>query len=278
MPDSPLSSPRRRPASTPSNMRWWLELYNKACSLELVRLSYPQVRKMLRADDIPNELDFGDQLPQIQGTAPRGFQLLLSSLTELCNQAAIPNESVRMLFSGAGRDLKPVLYVAIKLKPSKVDPDSSVTLQSAGVLTVCQFTEEEGLATMGVAGVLEAQQLDPERCLLVDVVCSAAKSRSGRSLLAQLIVDLQRKRTRPVESLATIAVSESGRRLFESFGFQKATHEGDTVMFCRLSDITLETFTDSALLIGDGGTVLDMCFQPGLSEKTKHKMYKRGCL
>ena len=51
------------------------------------------------------------------------------------------------------------------------------------------------LATTGVGAILRRASVDPDDCSLVDVVCSAKGSGVGRALLAQLLIDMKRRRS-----------------------------------------------------------------------------------
>ena len=115
------------------------------------------------------------------------------------------------------------------------------------------------LATKGLAKVLrERAKLDPDRCILVDMVCSAEGTGAGRALLGQLIVDAKRKRRRSPEALVFVAVSDTGSKLLASFGFEHLEIDDDTIMYRRLDQLHLETFTDSALTFRGSDRTLDM--------------------
>ena len=111
----------------------------------------------------------------------------------------------------------------------------------------------------------------------VDIVCSTAKSRAGRALLAQLLVDLKRSRCKhPKRAVVTVAVSSEGRDLFRSFGFSELKFKGSHLMFVELDDVTLETLTE-ALKFEGSDQYLGVCFRHGLTKPSSDKVYPTGC-
>lgn len=204
-------------------MEWWLSMYTTACSISIQKLPYVRVRQLVKLDKLTEPMEEGEGFTLFQRKAPVQMQQLMGSMTGLCRDAAIANESLRILFSAGGKSLNPVLYAATKLQPRSKDPSSVVKIKYAGVLTSCDFVEEDALSTVGaterLAKYLDDDVLDSATAF-VDIVCSVAKSRVGRALLAQLLIDLKKSHSmHRKRAVATVAVSAEGRDLFRSFGF-----------------------------------------------------------
>ena len=135
-----------------------------------------------------------------------------------------------------------MFYAAIKLKLKSDDPSSEVCMEYAGVLTCCEFAEEEALSTVGAIARL-TKHIDEDTLenatAFADIVCSVAKSRAGRSLLAQFLIDLKKSRcVIRKEAVVTVAVIKDGRELFKSFVFREVTFKGNYLMYVYLEDVT----------------------------------------
>ena len=200
-------------------------MYNIACSVAIQKLPYTRVRQLVAMDKVKDPMEEGESFTHFHNKAPPQMQQLIDSMTGLCCDAAIANESLRVLFSSQGRHLEPTLYAATKLHPKSKDPFSAVSMAYAGVLVCCDYTEEGALSTVGATARLE-KHIDSDvledSTAFVDIVCSVAKSRTGRALLAQLLVDLKKsRRVNRKHVVVTVAVSQDGRDLFRSFGFDE---------------------------------------------------------
>mgnify|MGYP006219057419 CR=1 FL=1 len=255
-------------------------MYNTACSVAIQKLPYARVRQLVELDGIKEPLDEGDEFTHFHPKAPVQMQELLGSMTGLCRGAALANESVRVLFSAQGKSLNPMMYAATKLKPRSGDPESTVKMAFAGVLTCCDYVQEDALSTMGATERLQ-QHVDRDvldnNTAFVDIVCSTARSRVGRALLAQLLVDLKRSRCRnPKQVVITVAVSTEGRDLFRSFNFSELKFKGSHLMCVHLEDITFETLTQ-ALRFEGSDQYMGVCFRHGLTKATSDRVYATGC-
>ena len=137
------------------------------------------------------------------------------------------------------------------------------------------------MATLGATSRLEKHlpnNVLSHRTAFVDVVCSTAGSRSGRALLAQLLIDLKRSRGKNRKrAVVTLAVSDAGRDLFRSFGFSQIKFKGNHLMFALLNDITFETLTH-ALRFEGSDQYMGVCFRHGLTKPSEDKVYPTGCL
>lgn len=267
-------------ANSAKHMQWWLSMYTTACSIAIQKLPYARVRQLVELDGLKEPLEEGEGFTHFHPSAPTEMQQLLGSMTGLCRGAALANESLRVLFSAQGRSLNPVMYAATKLKPQSKDPDGVVKMAYAGVLTCCDYEEEDALSTVGTAARLGPHLGDDvlqTSTAFVDIVCSTAKSRVGRGLLAQLLVDLKRSRSRnPKQAVVTVAVSKEGRDLFRSFDFSELKFKGHYLMFAHLEDITFETLT-RALRFEGSEEYMRVCFRHGLTKSTSEKVYPTGC-
>ena len=125
-------------------------MYNTACSIAVQIMPYARVRQLVKLDIITKPMEEGDSFTVFQRKAPLQMQQLMGSMTDICLDAAIANESLRVLFSFQGRHLKPMLYAATKLKPKSDDPSSEVHIVYAGVLRCCDFAEEGALSTVAL--------------------------------------------------------------------------------------------------------------------------------
>ena len=107
-------------------------MYNTACNIVVQTMPFARVRQLVMLDIITKPMEEGDSFTVFQRKAPLQMQQLMGSMTDICRDAAIANKSVRVLFSFQGRHLKPMLYVATKLKPKSDDPSSEVRMEYAG--------------------------------------------------------------------------------------------------------------------------------------------------
>ena len=275
-------SPRHRQLEHDAKqMQWWLSMYNTACGVSIQKLPYTRVRQLINVDRVKEPMEEGEPFTHFQRGATSQMQQLMGSMTGLCRSAALANESARVLFSSAGKELNPALYAATKLRPQSGDPESVVKMSFAGVLTTCDYAEEDALSTNGATSRLEKHlpnSVLSNRTAFVDVVCGTAKSRAGRALLAQLLIDLKRSRSRNKKrAVVTVAVSEEGRALFRSFGFSEIKFKGNHLMHVMLNDVTFETLTH-ALRFEGSDQYMGVCFRHGLTNPSKDKVYPTGCL
>ena len=133
-------------AQSTKYMLWWLRMYSTACSIAVQIMPYARVRQLVMLEIITKPMEAGDSFTVFQRTAPLQMQQLMGSMTDICRDAAIANESVRVLFSFQGRHLKPMLYVATKLKPTSHDSSSEVRMDwgqalRLGILSLDQIVD-----------------------------------------------------------------------------------------------------------------------------------------
>ena len=265
--------------NTNRNIQLWVSLYHKAAQLEIQAFDYAMMRRYLRdVDQYQEPLELDDVMPGIPHDNASVVQSMLASLSNVCHSGIIGAESVRVLFRKEGRSLHPFMYVAHKLNVRSDNADDPIHIVGCGMLTACDFVEDDALGTRGTARVLEEKGIDLEEALLVDIVCSKEGSRSGRALLAHLLLRLKRQRGEQRKSaVVTVTVTNEGRRLFESFGFSSRKRGDGRLMYAKLSDIRFQHFVDSLLFEGSKQYLEDICFRPGLTSPTKNKKYTNGC-
>ena len=271
----------RDPAlSTKKHLQTWLNLYTTATGLELQVLTYAQVRRLVAVDSMPDELDDGDAL-RLKANQPMAMLQVMGSLTSICGTHARANESIRILFSKETRHLKARIFLATQLyalgqAPPRTDPRAQES--AAGCLVVCDFDEGDALGTVGVRRKLATSDLDPDRCVVVDVVCAKKKTRSGRALLGTLILELlkQRASTRP-QGILAIAVSKEGRNLFQSFGFNEVKFRGDFLMSLNLADLSFQHYTEALKFHNSRKYLHEVCWRSGSSTPTRHRAFDNGC-
>ena len=80
-------------------MLWWLRMYNTACSIAVQIMPYARFRQLVKLDIITKPMEEGESFTVFQRKAPLQMQQLMGSMTDICRDAAIANESVRVLFS-----------------------------------------------------------------------------------------------------------------------------------------------------------------------------------
>ena len=107
-------------------------MYHTACSIVVPIMPDARVRQLVKLDILTKPMEEGESFTVFQQKAPLQMPQLMGSMTDICLDAAIANESLRVLFSFQGRRLKPMLYAATKLKPKSDDPSSEVRMEYAG--------------------------------------------------------------------------------------------------------------------------------------------------
>ena len=272
---SPLA---RDPAlNTKKHLQVWLNMYTKATGLEIQMLKYADVRRLVAIDKMEDALDDGDEL-DFKSNQPMVMQQVFESLLDICESHALANESIRVLFSAETRQLKAKLLLAFKLYPLGHAEDGNV---ASGMLTYCDFDEGEAISTVGVRRKMATLTcgLDPDQCVVVDVVCSSKGSGSGRALLGTLLLELlkQRVSNRP-DGVIAIAVSNHGHDLFLDFGFRAVKFKGDHLMYLDLRQISFEKFTNALRFHQSEKLLNDICWRRGISAPTRNKSYANGCL
>jgi len=181
----------------------------------------------------------------------------MTGMPSICGTHARANESIRILFSKETRHLKARIFLATQLyalgqAPPRTDPRAQES--AAGCLVVCDFDEGDALGTVGVRRKLATSDLDPDRCVVVDVVCAKKKTRSGRALLGTLILELlkQRASTRP-QGILAIAVSKEGRNL------------------------SFQHYTEALKFHNSRKYLHEVCWRSGSSTPTRHRAFDNGC-
>ena len=114
------------------------------------------------------------------------------------------------------------------------------------------------------------------RALLVDVICSA-RGGTGRALLGRLLQKMIAKRGRErKELLVAVVVSETGARLFRSFGARECKFRGDLLMWIPVSEVSVETI-EEGLPFGNSKDLNALCIRNGLTRDSHGKAFANGC-
>ena len=257
------------------------ELFLKAAGLHVQVWDFRTVRRSLKLDGT-EPMDSGDNLTgMLRDSSPGAVHDVVDSLSTLCRGNIIGSESIRVLFREEARVLNPKLMIAHRLgAPKRSSSRSSTTV--VGMLTVCNFVQEEALATQGVRAALRRhrREVNLDDTLLIDVVCARDQSAAGRALLGQLLSDMLhlRRGARARKSvLSAVAVSASGVRLLSHFGFESINlPSGHQFMWLNLKDVDASVI-ESALAFENQDRILSLCLRQGLTQGSRGNCYLNGC-
>ena len=247
----------------------FLQMYARLASVTLGTLvnqySYYDIRRLIavRGDDVAAKGD--DPLASQVVDGVRALPRAGGKEVEL-----EPSASLAALFQehDLARALRPKLYVGFDLRNEAV---------VCGMLTACSFERDSALST---------QRFTQEYCqrhrlprldaayLLIDVVASA-KPGTGALLLLNALVHAHRAKK---SGVASIAVTQGGRWLFESFGFHTghSWKEGGAtrhLAHARLADVHLGAI--HARLRVNQSLVEDTCLRNGLTARTSDRLIGR---
>ena len=260
-------------------------LFLKAAGIHVQTLDYRAVRRYLRLDGAEEPFEVDDSLGEwMRPDSPALIQGMLQGLNSLCRGGIMAHESVRVLFRSVARDLNPRLLIAHHLgAPSRRGAAGASHSGTAvcGALTVCNFVQDEALHTNGVEQALRrrGEQVDLDRALLIDIVCSKDQSGAGRALLGQLLCHMLRAprgRSRR-DVLCAVAVSASGLRLLTSFGFQSIKLRGsEHFVWLKIDEASADTVRQALAFEGQA-SLMGMCVRPGLTRASQSNMYLNGC-
>jgi hypothetical protein len=185
-------------------------------------LTFADVNRLVKiTDDDPPEIESRNTEPN-----DRLASLLISSLDLLTVDGVSPVGSVTFLFHPEGKKDNPNLFLAYGLNNGKKNPSI------CGALTLCEWQpDKKELSTNGIIidrkerlsiqeYLMQTYQLrlQKENTLFIDIVVS--KCRGTGSLLV-LSAYLKMMRSRKYNSLAAMAVTAEGNRLFEGLGFTR---------------------------------------------------------
>ena len=247
-------------------------LYLKLASTQLGTLvvthSYHAMRRLIEVD--------GDDVAA-RGDDPLGARLVagikaLPSKERSANnrdQDVEPSASLAALFQdhAIARSLRPRLYVGLDLSG-----DGGV----CAMMTTCEFTKDRALSTTRLTQQYCAQHGLPRldtTWVLVDVVASAKQGSAGLLLLQTIVAAARAKRT----GIVSIAVTNGGRNLFQTFGFQvhgfREKGSMRYVAHARLSDITLAD-VHKRLRVHQS-LLTDTCVRSGLTGRSARNLIGR---
>ena len=158
-------------------------------------------------------------------------------------------------------------------------------LSLAGAMTVCDFTEDDALSTVGARAALVKAGALPDgvdleaQARFIDVVCTKPKSRAGRALVASLLIDLVKYRGRSRKKfVVSVAVSRGGYDLLHAFGFTAVKFGSSDVnlMILDLQDVRMPLIT-TVLRFEGSNQILPRCYRHGRTKPSRHKVYSMGC-
>ena len=269
-----------REMSTSARIKFLCDLYEKSIQVQIQHLPFNVARRYLALDrghDAP--LAMGAPTPGVKASAPPEMQAALRSLGGMCTEDVIAQESVRVLFRKEARDLNPALLIAHPVSAPSRGGKGGRGEASCGVCITCDFVEEAALSTKGARKILERRHVAGlGRALLVDVICSA-RGGTGRALLGRLLQKMIAKRGRERKELlklVAVVVSETGARLFRSFGARECKFRGDLLMWIPISEVSVETI-EEGLPFGNSKDLNALCIRNGLTRDSHGKAFANGC-
>jgi hypothetical protein len=168
------------------------------------------------------------------------------------------------------RDLKPRLWLAWDLSN---DPNIQ------GMLTACEWSRDQSLGTERFTSKFcddhSIPRLSANNCLFIDVV-SSSRSKYGVGALLLLSAYLLVCRSKKYEFLATIAVTEQGRKLTEQIGMHAYSYrEGGgkrSFSWCKANELTA---SDISRRLRVPSEIESVCFRDGYSHRTHHQKFSR---
>lgn len=265
-------------------LQLYSELFLKAAQLHVQQLKYTAVRRYLKLDSAEQPLRANQSLVSLLRPSATGpIRDALGSISALCSGDVKAHESVRVLFRRVARDLKPRLLLAYRLgAPHKPNDAASQGSALVGMLTVCDFTEEEALCTDGVEAALmrNRKRVDLSNALLIDVVCAKRHSGAGRGLLGELLprqLKMRRGSKDRRDVICAVAATRAGLHLFDAFGFESIKIPGgDHFCWLSLDDLDPDKIA-SALIYENTKVIQGLCIREGLTKATRGRRYLNGC-
>ena len=232
-------------------------------------LSYHDVRRLVEIDDeevTPKE-DSEDDLSEAMVAAAESLAYTERSGS---NEVSVePLQSLALLFdTGEAKGLKARLMLAMNSRDS---------LDISAILVCCDFAREDGLGTSRFTTAYCDRHRLPRlnsSTLLIDVVASAAKPGGAGALLVLSAYNMA-QRSRKYERVASLAVTERGRKLFRDLGFEEhAFREGgsQSLFWIDTGDLRAQEVSERLRLDGE---VKGRCFRAGASPRTADKRYAR---
>ena len=237
-------------------------------------MSFHAVRRMIEVDEEDETVTATDNDPlseMIVHAARRMAHTERSGSTEVDIE---PVASLSALFdanSSTAKSYKPRLYIAIDLRGK----DATI----CGLCSTCEWTRDESLGTdrftQHELRRLQLPRLD-RSWLLIDVITS---SKRGAGALLALQVYLLSCRSRMYNGVAAIAVSRSGRRLFEALGFETVSfREGGmnkAVCYAHKHSLSLRRIQRRLSFPGDQTLLQSMCYREGITPRSSGNIYSR---
>ena len=184
-----------------------------------------------------------------------------------------PTASLAALFDSTpeARELKPRLWLAWDVQDEP---------QIVGILTACAWTRDDSLGTTRFTGDLCSQHRIPRftstNTLFVDVVSSRRGAPHGVGALCLLSAYGLVSRSRSLEYLCTIAVTDQGRTLCEKLGMRSYAYRegGARFALCWTKGGELKA-SDINRRLRLKSSVIEQCWRSGLTPRTSEKRYPR---
>ena len=167
---------------------------------------------------------------------------------------------------------KPRLFIAVDLRSGS---EASI----CGLATTCEWTRDENLGTDRFTQTelrrLQLPRID-SNWLLVDVIRSRHR---GCGVLLAVQIYLLACRSKQYRGVAAIAVTQAGKKLFESLGFSVQTYrEGGvskSLCYAEAGSLSLARIKKRLSFPGDTNVVESVCFREGLTARTAGNVYGR---
>ena len=162
--------------------------------------------------------------------------------------------SLSVLIEPDLKPYKPAVYVAYDL--------SAPSTRICGALSACSFVADVSFQTDKLTDAFNRKNKLPafdEDWLLIDVVSSNKRGTGTILILHAYLAAVRAKK----QGLVAIAVTASGKKLFDSLGFQNHRRE---VYYLDVDDLSLELVHRRLKL--DNALVSKICTRHGLTERT----------
>jgi hypothetical protein len=169
--------------------------------------------------------------------------------------------SIAVLIEADLRQYKPMCFVAYDL--------SAPTTDICGSLTAASFVADVSFQTQQLTDAYNRRHKLPnfdDNWLLIDVVSSSKRGTATILLLHVYLAAMRAKK----EGLVAVAVTASGKRLFENLGFESHKRE---IFYLHANSLSLARVHRRLQL--DNAIVTQICWRKGLTEKTASSVISR---
>ena len=240
--------------------RLYLKLAEIKSGTLCAKYTYHDIRRFfsVASDDDVHEITVRDDGPDDPLAS-----LLSEGLRDLPknDHGAASNDDVELVASLAViiepdlKRYKPMAWIAYDL-------GSAHSTQICGALTACSFVSDVSFQTQQLSDAYNRRNKLPafdEDWTLIDVVSSSKKGTATILLLHAYLAAVRAKK----QGLVAIAVTASGKKLFESLGFRNHRRE---VFWLGTEELTMERVHRRLKL--DNALVTKVCWRHGLTSRT----------